>query len=201
MGRKQKKLWQHILLFPASCLIILNVIIGCQVPVEPPGLPQQQIEAGKLPETRSKDTATNLDRLEAQLLNQADESIKNGEIIEALQLVAQAISCCKGQLSGRTSNTIRIILAHPEYRLDNQDHALSCLRQLEAKFPKPGYDPTAGCWLTGLSEILTKETKIQKMKNTIRSQAETIQTLKKQTAQLKAVDLEPVQPETAVEVP
>jgi hypothetical protein len=194
MGRKQKKLWQHILLFPASCLIILNVIIGCQGLLERSGFPQRQNEAGK-------DTAINLDRLEAQLLNQADESIKNGEIIEALQLATQSISCCRGQLSDRTLNTVRTILAHPEYRLDNQDQALSCLRQLEATFPEPGNSQTTGCWLTGLSELLTKETKIKKMKNTIKSQAETIQTLEKQIEQLKAVDLEPVQPETAVKVP
>jgi hypothetical protein len=170
--------------------------------VEHPDLPQQQNEAGKLPESLpGKDPAANFNRLEAQLLNQADESIENGEIAEALQLVAQAISCCKGQLSGRALNTIRIILAHPQYRLAERDHAVSCLRQLEATLPKSGYSPAAGCWLTGLSGMLTKETKIQKLNNTIRSQAETIQTLKKQIAELKAVDLELVQPETAVEVP
>jgi predicted RNase H-like nuclease (RuvC/YqgF family) len=46
-----------------------------------------------------------------------------------------------------------------------------------------------------------QETEIQKLKETIRSQEEIIQTLKKQLAELKAVDLELVQPEPAVEAP
>jgi hypothetical protein len=46
-----------------------------------------------------------------------------------------------------------------------------------------------------------QETEILKLKETIRSQEEIIRTLKKQLAQLKAVDLELVQPEPAVEAP
>jgi hypothetical protein len=202
MGRKQQKLWQYILLFPASCLTILIVITGCQVSVKHPGV-SQQYEPDQLPETRSDmDIVTNPGMLETRLLDQADESIKNGEIVKALQSVSEAISCCsQGYISNRTLVTLQNIQAHPDYRLGNHDHAVSCLRKLEATFPGYGYNPTTGCRQIGLSEMPDQETEIQKLKETIRSQEEIIQTLKKQLAELKAVDLELVQPEPAVEAP
>jgi hypothetical protein len=180
----------------------LIVITGCQVSVEHPGVSQQH-EPGKFPETRSgQDIITNLGTQEALLLGQADESIKSGEIVKALQFVSEAISCCsKGHIADRTMATLQNIQAHPDYRLGNHDHAVSCLRKLEATFPRYGYDPTTGCQQIGLSEMPTQETGIQKLKETIRSQEKIIRTLKKQLAQLKAVDLELVQPEPAVEAP
>jgi hypothetical protein len=202
MGRKQKKFWQYILLFPASCLIVLIAITGCQVSVEHPGVSQQH-EPDQLPKTRSgRDIVTNPGTQEARLLDQADESIKNGEIVKALQSVSEAISCCsKGHISDRTLATLQNIQAHPDYKLRNHDHAVSCLRKLEATFPRYGYDPTTGCRQIGLSEMPTQETEIQNLKETTRSQEKIIRTLKKQLAQLKAVDLELVQPEPAVEAP
>jgi hypothetical protein len=178
------------------------VITGCQVSVKHPGV-SQQYEPDQLPETRSDmDIVTNPGMLETRLLDQADESIKNGEIVKALQSVSEAISCCsQGYISNRTLVTLQNIQAHPDYRLGNHDHAVSCLRKLEATFPGYGYNPTTGCRQIGLSEMPDQETEIQKLKETIRSQEEIIQTLKKQLAELKAVDLELVQPEPAVEAP
>jgi hypothetical protein len=67
--------------------------------------------------------------------------------------------------------------------------------------PDLGDGPATGCWVAALSELSAKEIEIQRLKETIHSQEETIQTLKQQITQMKAVDLELVQPEPAGEVP
>ncbi len=159
-------------------------------------LPQQQNEAGTVSATGSvPGLTTNLDRLEDQLLDQADKSVKNGEIADALSAVARAISLREGHISARALAIVRTIFAHSGYNLDNHDAAVDCLRHMEATFPQSQYDPTASCWLAGLSELTDKKAKIQELKNALRSQTATIQTLRKQIEQLKAVDLELVQPE------
>lgn len=202
MGRKQKKLWKHILLFPATCLILLNAIIGCQQSVERTVLPVQQDQLPELSrKTSAIDTATKLEEMEAQLLDQADALIKNGEVINALQYVADSISCCEGHFSGRAFDILRTALAHPDLKPDNYTNAVRCLGQMEEGFPKFGYGLDTGCWVTALGEMLAMEINSQRLKDIIRSQDRRIKTLIKQIEQLKAVDLEPVQPESTVEVP
>lgn len=202
MGRKQKRLWKYILLFPAACLILLHAITGCQLSVENPDLRPRQDQQGELSEiSAGLDTTSELDQLETQLLDQADASMKDGEVVQALQSVADAISCCKGHSSDRALDIITIALAHPNYRRYNHDHSISCEERLDAAFSKLGYGPTTACWLAALSELLATETENQRLRFTIESQERKIQILRKQIAQLKAVDLEFVQPESAVEVP
>ncbi|MCP4340472.1 MAG: hypothetical protein GY799_16680 [Desulfobulbaceae bacterium] len=202
MGRKQKRLWKYILLFPAACLILVNMIVGCQMSVEHPDLSGRQDPPGDLlGTTLAKDTAANLALLEALILDQADASLENGEIAEALEYVALAISCCNEQYSGRALEIVGMSLVHPNYRLDNYGHADNCLRRCEAATPSSGDGAITACWVTALSELLAKETENQTLRDTIGSQKRRIQTLKKQISQLKAVDLELVQPESAIEVP
>ncbi len=178
------------------------MLTGCQMLGGHTAPPQRQNEAGALLAEGSAPGRTgSLDRLEAKSLAQAEKSVKQGEISKALLSVAQAISLRQGQVSARALGIIRAILARPEYNLDNHDSAGNCLRQLESSFPHSKYDPTASCWLTGLSELTDKKAKIQELRNVLRSQNVTIQTLRRQIEQLKAVDLELVQPDTAVEVP
>ncbi|MGB3211667.1 MAG: hypothetical protein WBB19_13270 [Desulforhopalus sp.] len=146
-------------------------------------------------------SSTVFDPLETELLDQADALIEKGAIIEALQFVAQAISCCEGHFSHRVFKSIETALAHPNYRMDSRGSAATCLIDLKAAFPKTGYGPVTGCWVAAVSEIMGKETEVQRLRDTIRSQERKIKTLEEQIAQLIAVDLEPVQSESAVEVP
>jgi hypothetical protein len=156
MGRKHNRLRQYILLFPAACLIVLNMISGCQLPAKGPAPPQQLDQSGNVP-----GTTENLKQLEGRLLDQADAFMKRGEVEQALQAVARAISCCEGQYPGRAADILG----------------------------------------AASSEMSARETEIQRLGNTVRSQAGTIQLLKEQIARLKAVDLELVQPEAQGEVP
>lgn len=166
MGRKHERLRQHILLFPAACLIVLNMISGCQLPAKGPEPSQQLDQSGNVSGTMSvqgqDSTATeNQQQLAGQLLDQADAFMKRGEVDQALQAVAEAISCCEGQYPGRAAEIIG----------------------------------------AASSEMSARGTEIQRLRNTVRVQTGTIQLLKEQIAQLKAVDLELVQPESTGEVP
>lgn len=166
MGRKHKRLWQHILLFPAACLIVLNMISGCQLPAKGPEPLQRLDQSGNVSETKpiqdQDTTATaNLQQVEGRLLDQADAFMKRGEVDQALQVVAKAISCCEGQYPGRAADIIG----------------------------------------AASSEVSARGTEMQRLRNTVRTQTSTIQLLKEQIAQLKAVDLELVQPGTTGEVP
>jgi len=119
-----------------------------------------------VPGTRAvqgQDTAVaeNLKELEDKLLDQADAFMKRGEVEQALQAVAKAISCCEGQYPGRAADIIG----------------------------------------AASTEMSARETEIQRLRNTVGAQTGTIQLLKEQIAQLKAVDLELVQPGTTGEVP
>ncbi len=202
MGRKQKKLWKHILLFPAICLIVLNVIIGCRQSVERPDLSVQQAQPDTLPKIPSgQEHATKLDRLEVQLLDQADASMKNGEVVHALQSVAESISCCEGHFSARAFGIIETALAQPDGNVDTSVNAVRCLRRMKDAVTKFGYGPETGCWVTALSEMLAIDAENQRLNDIIRSQDKEIRTLTKQMEQLKAVDLEGVQTESAIEVP
>jgi hypothetical protein len=111
MGRKHNWLRQYILLFPAACLIVLNMISGCQLPAKGPATPQQLDQSGNVPGTNPvqglDSTATeNLKQVEGRLLDQADAFMKRGEVEQALQTVARAISCCEGQYTGRAANIL-----------------------------------------------------------------------------------------------
>ncbi len=204
MGRKQKKLWKHILLFPASCLILVNVITGCQQSIEHPDLSVRQGQSSELSGTLpAQDSTTELAKMEDQLLDQADALMKSGEISGALQAVAESMFCCEGRFSGRAIEIIKTALAHSDYKSASSANGIRCLRRMEEGVAKSGYGPgpDTGCWLTALGEVLAIENKNQRLKDIIRSQDQKIKTLIKQIAQLKAVDLEPVQPESAIEVP
>lgn len=166
MGRKHKRLWQYILLFPAACLIVLHMISGCQLTAKGPEPPQRLDQSGNVSVIRpvqGQDTSAteNRQQLEGRLLDQADAFMKRGEVDQALQAVAEAISCCEGQYPGRTADIIG----------------------------------------AASSEMSARETEIQRLRNTVRAQAGTIQLLKEQIARLKAVDLELVPPEPTGEVP
>lgn len=164
MGRKHKRLWQYILLFPAACLIVLHMISGCQLPAKGPEPPPRLDQSGNVPGTRpvqSQDATEKLELPEGRLLDQAEAFMKRGEIVQALRAVAEAMSDCEGQYPGRAADIIG----------------------------------------AASSEMSVRETEMQRLRNTVRAQAGTIQLLKEQIARLKAVDLELVPPEPTGEVP
>ena len=196
MGRKQKRSWQYILLFPAACIIILNVLGGCRPTIPSPELPPFQDQPDQFPETPSnQESAVSLKALENRFLDQAEASLKRGNASESLYFVAEAISCCNGEFSDRALTIIRAALAHPSLRLKNPVQATGCLQSLEAAVRGAGYGPVAGCWLATLSELSARDAEIKKQRITIRTQTDIIEALKKQIEKLKAVDLELVQPE------
>lgn len=202
MGRKQKRLWKYILFFPAVCLIILNILTGCQLSVDNSDLLPQHDNQGDLSNiSLVKDAPSKQDILENQLLDQAEASLKGGKLAPALRFVAQAISCCDGHSSDRALNIIERVLTHPENGCNDYNHCMDCLKQLEAAFPKSGYGSTTGCWLVALSEMLDTKNENRVLRNIVGKQKRKIQRLESQLSQLKAVDLELVQPESALEVP
>jgi hypothetical protein len=202
MGRKQKRSWQYILLFPAVCLIVLNMISGCRPRIngqDLPSLPVHTAVADVAPPDQ-ENTAI-LRKAEERLLDQADALLKSGKVGEALTSLAKAISCCTGHPSQRASDLIALALAHPRYRADIPDHMDGCLQPLLAALPMTDCGQTTGCLLAALNEMSAQEIEIEKLKKKIRSQVETITTLKEQITRMKAVDLEFVRPEPAAEVP
>jgi len=148
-----------------------------------------------------KDASSKQDTLENQLLDQAEASLKGGKLALALRFVAEAISCCDGHSSDRALNIIESVLTHPKNRSNDYNHCMDCLEQLEAAFPQSGYGSTTGCWLVALSEMLDTKSDNRALRNTVGKQKRKIQRLENQISQLKAVDLELVQPESALEVP
>lgn len=196
MGRKQKRSGQYIFLFPAACVIIVMVLGGCRPAASPPELPPGREQAGRLSMTEvNPESAAGLKSLEDRLLNQADEKLGRGDASAALRFAAEAISCCNGEFAERALQIIRAALDHPSLRLENPAHAAGCLQRLQAAARGAGYAPVAGCWVASLPELSAREAEIRKLRNTIRARTDRIQSLNRQLEQLKAVDLELVQPE------
>lgn len=92
------------------------------------------------------ETASSLKVLENQMLDWAEASLKSGDASGALQLVAEALSCCKGEFSDQALQVTSAALNHPSLRLENPALAAGCLR-LQAAVKGAGYGPLAGCWV------------------------------------------------------
>ena len=201
MGRKQKRLWKYILFFPVACLTLLIIISGCQLSLENANFPPQEKHSGQSKNSQGHYTVSKMDKLENQLLDQADASLKDGKLSLALQSVAKAVSCCNGHSSDRALNIIGRVLAHRNSRIKDKNYSMDCLKQLEAEFPETGDGATTVCWLRTLGELLDEKIKNQGLRRTVGSQKRKIKQLTEQIAQMKAVDLELVQPKAVVEVP
>lgn len=202
MGRKRKRFWQHILFFSAACLIILHLITGCRPTVEQPDLQGEQGGiAGPSDSIEVPEMAAQLMQLEESLLDKAEVSLQKGDIPEALQSISEAISCCEGQYAARAFDLIEMALVHPDNKRVKLDNAQVCLQQAENQFTKSGYGINTSCWVIALSDMLAKADENRKLKNKVYSQKQEVKTLKKIIERLKAVDLEPMQEEIAVEEP
>jgi hypothetical protein len=172
------------------------VMGGCRPAIPPSGLPAHRHQAGQAAIAQANpETAASLKALEDGLLNQADASLASGDASKALQFVAKAVSCCNEASSDRALQIIRAALDHPSLRLENPAEAAGCLQRLTAAAKGAGYGPVAGCWVASLQELSARDAEIRKQRSTIRARTEMIETLNRQIEQLKAVDLELVQPE------
>jgi hypothetical protein len=171
MGSKQKRRGQHILLFPAACLISLILTTGCRTAVEP----------------SKEGIDSRLDQQETLLLDRAESLLLQKNYAGAMDSVDQAIACCNGRSSERALRILETALTDAGNPMDADSPSIRCFKQLQGSLPDSVSGPAVRCWAITLNEVLADQAEIQKLKNTIRS-------LKKQIEQLKAVDLEPETP-------
>lgn len=173
MGGKQNRCRQHIFLFPAACLIYFILMTGCRTASGP-------LAGGPSPRT---------DQLEAQLLDQAEACLKSKDYAGTLKRVDQAICCCSGRYSKRALHILEATLAAPNNPVDAHHRAIRCFKSLDSSSSDSMTGPAARCWAAALNEVIANEAEIQELKMTI-------QKLKRQIEQLKAVDLESQTPKS-----
>jgi hypothetical protein len=167
MGAEQDRIRQRILLFLATGLISAIITTSCGTVARPP-----KDEHGAWQ-----------DQMESQLLDRAEDLLKNEEYSVAVNVIGRAASCCRGRYSQRTLRLLESALAAPDNPIGSHSLAISCLKGLKNSFSGPVTQETARCRTAALNEILQNENKMLELKRKVRR-------LERQIEQLKAVDLE-----------
>jgi hypothetical protein len=226
MGGKRERQRQQILLLFAACLILLVMTGGCRsAGGNPPSFPESGDRSGgksttsgapeksfspatepsrttgRIPPSLAPTALTPLEQVESQWLDRAAIYMKRGDTTNALASIDKAAACCNGRFADRTVRMLRDVLARPGVAAEHRSQAIQCFLRLEATRPDVVYGPAARCWTSALSEVLTRETDVRKLRKTIQLQKRKIQELEKQIEQLKAVDLELETPKPNLNVP
>lgn len=158
------------------------------------------------PPSRSADTATapvpaevlGPFHCESLRLDLAEEALDRGQADAAFSILAKALNSEETRKDGFADRALDLlvrILTHPGKDPEKNAPSLTCFTDLAGTRPETIFGPASSCWLTLVNTAVIQHQELQRVKQALRSRNRRIQGLVNQIEQLKAVDLEAVNPE------
>jgi hypothetical protein len=183
-------------------IVLLLLMTGCHSLVErfraeslPLADPEPEPAVSKPVE---KDVPSASFHCESLRLDLAEEALAQGHADKAFGILSKALNSEEAHNEGFSDRAMAIlvrILNEPDGFSEKNTPALGCFSDLATTRPETVFGPASACWLTLVNTAVTQHQEIERLTRTLRRQNQRLKALINQIEQLKAVDLEAVNPE------